>query len=250
MHRIAIATLFLLGGCAGPRFDAAVMYARMDLDGDVGVQNGSVNASNGFEDLGLDDTEGAPGARVDVKWGAPHLSVAYLATSFSGTGTAEADLSQGGATIPAGATVDSDLDLDSGALLLTFDFLPTDAFELGLGFGVSALDFHGTVEDAATGDRVEGDQAFPFPVLALRGGARFGRLEATALASGSTIEFDGDSADFYDLDFQARWQVFEPAWLELGWRQIGVDADFEEDNANVVLDLVLSGPYLGFVLSF
>jgi hypothetical protein len=253
MRRLLLAAVVtaLGAGCAAPAFDASARYTRLSLDGDVGIQNEDVTAQNSVEDLGLDDDEGAAGARVDVKWGAPHLSLSYERTSFSGRGRTNAEISEGGVVIPVDTDVESDLDLDVVAAALTFDFLPTENFELGLGVGVTGFGFDAKVSEIG-GTQVEVDEQefLPLPVVALRGGLQFGRFSASALLSGMQVTYDGGDYEYLDLDLQARMTVFEVGHVVLGWREIRADAEYEDDDTDVDLDLDLSGPYIGLGFGF
>ena len=244
------ALLVLLAGCSAPHVGARAGVGFTELDGDVGIQSGDVASTNSTEDLGLDDDEPFPFAGADFRWGSPHLTVGYGRAGFSGTGTASAEISQGGTTIPVGALVDSELDVGVGSALVTFDLVPTEAFEAGIGLGLASLDLDGEVREIATGESVAGSQVFVMPVLAARAGARFGPFQVEALASGTRLDFEGDTLDYYDLDLNARYDLFRGAWLGAGWREVGADVEFDDDGADVEVDLRLRGPYLALTLAF
>lgn len=248
---LAIALLpFTAIGCSTPQIALTPEYSLSKLDGHFGASTSSVSAQSSFDDLGLDEQSEQLGGRVDLKWGLPHLSVSYAESSFSGDGTATAQLTQGGVTIPAGASVDSSLDLDIASAVLTFDLLPSDTAEAGIGFGIQGLDFQGSVRDTGSGQSVDTSEMVPIPVIAVRASAEIWRIEASALIAGSKVSFNGDDLSYYDVDLQGRLRIFEHGWLALGWRQVHVDLQYDDGGDAVDADLTLKGPYLGFVLSF
>jgi hypothetical protein len=164
MRHILLATsVVFLAACSAPQIEAQAQYGLSKFDGDFAISSGGASGKTSMKDLGLDDEEGAPGARADFKWGLPHLTVELGKTSASGSGTTTANLSQGGTTITAGTAVDSDLDLGYIDGILTFDILPTDTVELGLGFGLQTLDIDAKVQQSGTANKVETSETFPDP---------------------------------------------------------------------------------------
>ena len=98
---VALTALVTCSSCAGPYIAVEPRYGRMELDGDIAVSSGAITANNSLETLGLDDEEDTFGARVDARWLMPHLTVWGSQQEFSGDGTLDATLSQGGTTITA-----------------------------------------------------------------------------------------------------------------------------------------------------
>jgi hypothetical protein len=246
----AVLALLSLGACALPRIEATPEYGLAKLHGDLGAANGSISAHADFDDLGLDDHEGYPGARVDLQWGAPHLTVDFARWSFSGDGTATAQLEHDGTVIPVGASVASDVDLTRGAAVVTFDVLPTDAFELGLGVGLEALDFEGKVRDTGTNQSFETREQVPIPVLAARAAAGFGPLGVDALVTGSGWAIGDDEVRYYAVDLRARWEFNAHVHALLGWRRWHTDLEYSSGGDRVDADMTIDGPYLGVVLAF
>lgn len=248
-------TLFLVSivlstGCAAPSVEVTPRYGFAELSGDFAVSSGSISGTTSMEDLDLDDQEELVGVRADLKFGMPHLSVVIAGMSAEGTGTTTVDLTQSGTTIPAGANVDSELDLTYGNAIVTFDFLPTDAVELGLGFGLETVGIETSVRETGTGARIEVDETVPIPVVALRAGAAFGPFEVDGTIAGISYAYSGDSIDFFDLDLRARWKVFDYAHLVVGYTRVDVDLEYEDGSDDVLLDVVAEGPYLGVAFAF
>jgi hypothetical protein len=249
----ALALLAALGACGTPEFAVVPRIGTLELDGEIGLASGSVSAVNDVSDLGLEKDESVFSGSFDMKWGSPHLYVALSQSEHGGDGTLSADLMYEGTTIPAGTDVSSDLELALSQAVLTFDLLPTEIWELGLGFGVLAADFDLDVRSDSIGESIEAQEFVPIPVLALRGGVELGPFEVSALAMGIDAEIEDAEADVLDLDVQVRWvfsQDLIVGALAVGYRRVDLTLDYEDDDDNVVADLVLDGPYLGLVLGF
>ncbi len=238
-----------LCSCALPQFDLQPRYGPLDVDGEFGLSSTSVSAKADLTEMGLEE-ENAFGARADFKWGLPHLVLSGQTSQHEGTGTLDAQISQGSNTIPFGANVSSSLDVGVYSGLLLFDLFPGKTFELGLGAGVALLDYDISVEDQGTGTTVQSDESLPLPVLAADVGVQLGSFELGLLASGLTFDYGGDSGTLFDGDASLRWRFLGGedhlrASLVLGWRALLVDVDVEEQGDSVEGNADLSGPYLG-----
>lgn len=237
----------LLGACAAPQFTASATYGDLSPDGSVSyVAAGQAAVSNTVSELGIDGGEPTFGLRGDFKWGIPHLSVATQSTSWSGDGTLTADF--GG--ISASTNVDSDLDLALHRFVLTFDVLPTDMFELGLGFGVTVADFEASVTESGTNTTEKIDEVAPIPVLALRAGFRVWRVDLEALLAGLQVSTSDGEANYLETDLNARMAIFGAPGsvngsLVLGWRQIDMDVEYSDSSDDAALDITFDGLYFG-----
>ena len=245
----------LLAACSAPRIDAMGRYGQYQLEGDIALNSGSAGGSNDVEDLGLDEEEGTAGVLVDFKWGVPHLTVSTQKTSFSGDGTLDTSISFDGNTIDAGADVSSDLDLGLTSATLTFDLVPGPA-EVGIGLGVSLIDVDASFEEQGTGESVETDELLPAPVLAVRGGIELGAFEFAGLLSGLAADLGSDgSVDYFDLDLFGRWiflggEEQVGGALVVGWRQMDLDLEYDDEEDDVAVDIGFSGPYVGVQVRF
>lgn len=251
-----LSSLALLGACSAPRLDVIPRIQQAKLDGNVGaVTTGvSVTSNDVANDLGLGDTQSEFGGRADLAFGAGKWTFAYSPSSFSGSGTLSADITQGGVTIPTGTAVDSDVKMDIGTAVWTYDFFPGDNIELGLGLGVHAIDFKGTVTDGT--DTVELDQTIPVPVLAARAGVSFGPFDVSALVSGLKAKRGDDEATFVDADLMGRFRFLGgvggrlSAAAVVGWRKTDVKLDYTDGGDHVNADLNVSGIYYGLSIGF
>lgn len=243
--------LLLASGCSAPDFGIEAAYGQLDARGELGISDeGEPAVENELSDLGLSGEESTVGLRADFKWGLPHLTFATQSAGWSGTGSAT-DL---GDISGSDVAVDSDLDLGLHRLILTFDLIPGETFELGLGFGISALDVDAVVQEQGSSTREEIDEILPIPVLALRAGLSIWRFDLEALVTGLSLQADGDEATYIDADLAGRLLLFDAGaadgLLTVGYRYISLDAEFDDDKDSIDLDMSFDGPYVGLRVRF
>lgn len=241
-------------GCSAPGAMFTPRLGQLDPSGDIGIQQGSsVSATSDVEALGLEKDSSVIGGRVDVEFGA-HLTVSASQSSHDGDGTAQATISSGGVTITAGTPVSSELDLGVYDAMLTWDLVPTDAFELGLGVGVAAFDVDATFTDQTSGESVSTDQVLPLPLVVGRVGFSIWRIDVSGLVGWMEFDYDGDDVSMLDADVMAALRLLGDdgglaGHLAIGYRFISAEVDYEDGSDAVQADLDFEGPYIGLALS-
>jgi hypothetical protein len=249
-----LGTALLLSACSAPGASITPRFAQVDVDGDIGVQQGSsVNAQASVDSLGLEKADSVIGLRVDVDFGG-HWTFSAQDSTHDGDGTADATLSQGGVTINVGDPVSTEFDLGLYSAAVTWDLMPTDALELGLGVGVTAFDIDANITETAGGQTVSTDEMLPVPFLAGRIGFAMGPVDVSGLLGWVSIDYSGDEATFLDLDTMAKVRVFGDddrlaGWIALGYRFLNAEVAYEDGSDSVDADIDFSGPWLGLVLS-
>lgn len=252
---IGFATALTIAACSAPRFDATPRWGTLDIDGSLGVASGSVTAKADLNQAGLQEDDSVLGARLDFDWGPSHLMVSGQQSEHGGDGTLDATISSGGTTITAGTDVASELDLGLYSAAYTFDFVPTDLIEVGLGFGVSYLDIKASFTDSITNDTINGDESLPIPVLAARLGTRLWKIDASLQAQGISATVDGNEITYVDLDLMAKLHLLGGedhlgGHLTAGYRWVDLELEYENDDGDQVDgDATFSGPYVGLTLS-
>lgn len=255
---LALLLALAAGACTAPRASLMPRYMDLDLDGDVAVSSTGVTASNDFSDVGLDDSEDALSFRADLSWLSPHLTLSTQDTGWSGSGTLSAAIDDGGIVIPAGTQVNSKLDLAYHSAIVTFDLVPTSTVEAGIGPGIALVDISGQIADASglTTETVDFDELLPMPMIAARTEVQIDRFEIGVLLAGLGVEIDGDELAFVELDVHARYRLFGltgdrvAGSIGIGWRHLDIAAEYDDDGDSVDVDIEVSGPYFGFLISF
>lgn len=249
------APCLLTTGCFVPSVAIAPRYVFTEVDGSVAANAGGSSGSSSLEDLGLDDSSSAFSPRVDLDWLGFQVSASTLATSSSGRGTLDADLDLGGDTISAGDDVDSDLDLDVLSAAATFDIIPTDFIDVGVGLGVTMLEFDARFRSTTTNDLLVTDESLPIPVLAARVGSQIGPLDVGAVLGFIDYDVDDVDASLFDLDIHAAYRLLGEGdrfvgHIVAGYRYIDMDGSYEDGDSTVATDFTIEGPYVGVAVSF
>ncbi|MCB9916017.1 MAG: hypothetical protein H6828_12880 [Planctomycetes bacterium] len=257
---LALALSALACGCAAPSVDVMPRFGAVDPSGNFGIRDtggvGTLNTAD-IEQAGFTKDDSVLGLRADLDAGMPRVTLALQQSNHDGSGTLSASLTDSnGNTINAGAPVDSKLDLGLYQGIVTWDVLPTEVWELGLGLGLVGVDVDASVTDTSPGgDTLDVNELVPIPVLAVRGGVVLGDFEITALLDGFRAAVKYDEVTFVDLDLFARYRLLggeDRLRLSagLGYRYTRLDVESNEDGEEIALDLGFSGPYLMLQASF
>jgi hypothetical protein len=255
MRRIPLLLVVLAGACSTPVIDVAPQAGRLSIDGDIGIGSQSVSGTSSTSALGLETDDFVPEVRVDVDWDMPHLTVSGLWSDNSGQGALQAPMSQGGVTIPSGTSVDSEFQLGLYEGVITWDFVPDDSIEAGVGFGLALIDLQSGFTSLANGDEIFTDETLPVPLLSGRLGWTWERVELSALVSGVGIDYGGEQASFLDADLRVDVRVLgrenrTQGLITAGWRFLSSSLDYDNDTEAVDANIRMNGPYVGLVLRF
>ncbi|MFT7484228.1 MAG: hypothetical protein ACI9F9_000068, partial [Candidatus Paceibacteria bacterium] len=142
--------LLLASGCSIPSMDVTPRYGSFDIEGHFGISAdpGPLPVAD-LNAAGFDKDDGYLGLRAEFDFGSTVLSVSTQMTSHGGEGVVDNDLGTSGRDeILAGTPVDSDMDLGLHQFLTTFDIVPTDFMDFGIGFGVTVIDLDAEIESA------------------------------------------------------------------------------------------------------
>ena len=230
-------------------------YGGYDLGGHVGISSSGSPQKNDLKGIGLEDDSSVPGGRVDLEAGGTHLTVAASDSSHGGSGTLQRTISEGGTTIPAGTAIDSEFDVTLVEGMVTWDLVPGDLVEAGIGLGVVVLDLDAEFTAPSLSATVATDEVLPVPVLALRAGLDLERFDVSAVLGAMDVHAGGDEIAVYDLDLMARFRVLGAAGRRIGaivagYRYVDAAAEYDDSDSDVDAVVRLSGPYIGISLGF
>lgn len=234
--------------CAPVQVATQAGYARLSVRGDLALADGvaSTTEQSLRSAFGLGDARGAPFVRGQVDLGPLAVSASLMSLQESGAGVLSSDF--GG--LPAGTPVASDLDVAIGKLTGAFaiDLGPV-TLSPGLQLDVFDLDF--TARELVLGNREEIDELLALPLLFCRAEAELGGLRGSAEVGYLEIpSLDGNRGRFLDAEVALRWEVGSALDLVAGYRHLGIDAKGVSGEDTIVVDLVLSGWFVGGGLRF
>lgn len=256
-NRLALAGLFslALSACSLPSAYVTPRVSRLSIAGDVGVQQGTtLSAQASVDSLGIEEDKGVLSGRLDLlAFG--HWTFSGQQSTHDGEGVADAQLSSGLVTINVGDPVKSELDFGLYSGAVTFDLVPGDALEVGLGLGVTLLDINAQFTDQATSETIQTDELVPVPNLVGRVAGCVGPFELSGLVSWVDLSYRDTNASFLDVDAMARLRIFGDSsrfsgHAAIGYRFMNVKADYEEDGKSIDVDVDFDGPWIGLSVSF
>jgi hypothetical protein len=241
-----------LPSCGAPSASVTPFIASVGIDGDLAVGDGAgTSVASTFQDLGLDDNEAVVGGIVRLNFAGAELSVAGYGVDFSGTGTATGDFEYQGSVISAGTDLASDISLDTARALFTWDIIPLDGLDLGLGFGATLLDLDLRLQEiGGAGTTITSKELIPVPLLAARAAWTWGPVDLRADAGGLVIEYDESEASLFDIGVSASVDLFKVGNLVVGYKTVKIDAEYSDNDALIDTDLDLDGYYMGVQFSF
>jgi len=253
----ALAVCAAATGCAAPTVSVTPRALWLAVDGEIGAKSEAVMGSlerTDTNDLGLAEQPAIFAPRAEVDWGPAHVFLDGLAASYEGTGNVDQTLSIGGITLNNNAEVETELDLAFARGLLTFDLVPTDVVDVGIGLGVGLYDLGAKITDVAMMQTESTEQTVPVPLAAGRLATEVGPIQLSGILSGIHVPLDELTVTLFDADVAASYEFASFTKLGghvvVGYRHIGLEADYEDSGDEIEADLRFSGPYAGVAISF
>ncbi|MDZ4773937.1 MAG: hypothetical protein SGI72_12470 [Planctomycetota bacterium] len=244
-----------LSACSMPAMYITPRVSRLDIEGDVGIQQGStLTAVASVDSLGIEEDTSVPGGRVDLL-GPGHWTFSAQQSSHDGDGIADATLSSDSVTINVGDPVRSEFEFGLYSGAVTFDLVPGDTIEVGIGLGVALLDIDASFTDLLTSQVVATDEIVPVPNIAARVGVNVGPFEFSGLINWIKVDYRDTEASFLDVDTMGRLRIFGDSdrfagHVALGYRFLNVQAEYESDGNSIDVDVDFDGPWIGLSVSF
>ncbi len=253
---LALALAALAASCGAPSASFTPRIMNYEVSGDLLVSEGAATTSSDVERLGMSEDDGSFAPKAELNWGGFQLALAHADTEHSGTGVADADLELDGITISGSDTVFTDFKMAKTDVLLTWDVLPSETVDVGLGFGAALLDLDASIESLTVpGAEIATDEQVPVPMLAGRVGVEIGDLELQGLISGLSVDVDGNTATVIDLDVGLDYALVDLGGsvvgaITVGYKSFDIDVEYDDGSSGSVdLDLGFSGPYFGITLT-
>ena len=253
---LTLALSAAVASCGAPSASFTTRILNYEVSGDLLVSEGAATTSSDVERLGMSEDDGAFAPKASFNWGAFQLDLAHSDTEHSGTGVADADLELDGITISGSDTVFTDFQMAKTDLLMTWDVIPGDTVDVGLGFGAALLDLDASIESLTVpGADISTDEQVPVPMLAGRVGVELWDLDLEGVVSGLSVDVDGNTATVIDLDVGLNWQLVDLGGtvlgaITVGYKSFDIDVEYDDGaSGSVDLDLAFTGPYFGITLT-
>lgn len=228
---------------------AKVSYWFSDVSGDLRIDGNGIRGStiDLKDDLGFDRSE-MGFFEAYGRYGRHRLTVGYQNAEYLGSTNIPREIIAKGQTYPAGSLVEGTLRLQTLELEYQYDFLRLDKILAGLSLGaigkILYVEGHTSSVAPALGLSGQGNFYAPIPMLGVgvQAGLLANWLEFRGKVTGST--FSGNT--FMGADAALSLTPFPYLDMTCGYKYITYD--YEQDN--VMLDITLSGPYVGVTIRY
>ncbi len=240
-------------------------YTPRDVKGDIGRQNSLSSIQTDLvataDTLDLGDSKGlmySIGAQYE-KW---VLSFNYMPSTFEDGGNGNAITAiQGpngnGLLTKIGTTTTVDIDMYLANVLYEVVKTENTSLKIGVGLGSSVVKFNVTPSTSHIGE-IAYDGSEPFGFLTINMMNKYNDFSYGFNVNGVNMEIDNTQVEYSDFALQAGYKIYEKnrfkADVIAGFRQVNFALTTKNQDDIVdhlyVVDLTLSGPFIGFTLSY
>lgn len=254
MRAPLLITAIAATSCSAPQLEVIPRFQQFEIEGEFAADATGITGTNSLSALGIDDDPIEFSPRVDFSMGPFEITADYLDVSYSGTGDVDTEIDFNGQTFTVGTTVDTDIDLKLARASATWDWIPTDVVDFGLGVGAAYTKAFASVRDTGFGNTATTEEEAPFPFLAARARVALADVSVELLAGYLSFNYDDIDASYLDVDALARWAVIGgdehlAISLLVGYRFLDLDLEYVDGGDNVRIEAELQGPYAGLSLT-
>ncbi len=241
-----LAATFFISSQAYALVDIEARYWFTNLDSNVTATSGTVVGTdlNLVSDLGLDDHESFPEARITLELGNHSFRYAYLPLSWSGETVTDTTITFAGKTYPVFSAVSTDVQVDYHRFSYRYDLINKLNNRLGIIVEVKYLDGRVNLKDAAFGLDESTRLQIPIPAVGIGGQLAIPflaniRAEITGMSLGSmAYVVDGEAnVGFHPLPFIN---------VSAGYRYLKFHVEQNDDTGSVAL----RGPFVTVSANF
>jgi len=248
-----VLALVLAASCqVVPDLTVTPRYGTREVSGDLLITSGPATSTADAEVLGLEEDDGVFSPRVELSWLGFDLWASGSSALYEGEGTLEETFDLGGITIMIGDDVASSLDLTTAQVAITWDLVPTDALDVGLGVGVAYFDFEAEITSLTTSQTLRTAEEFVMPVLAARIEGDIGPVRANVVGAGLTGSYEGAEGTYFDVDAFLEYELSDLVGfhlgIQVGYQAAVFDFEYDDDDGRTIADLTFEGPYVGLSL--
>ncbi len=242
---------------AAPRVTAGLRVAFLDIDGNFGIVPSIdlIGLTSSASALGLkEETVFQP--HVDFNWKDWHLWLIGFQAEYSGSGTADTTIQIGNfPPITKGTPVRTDVGFKYLTANFVYDIIPTDSVDIGVGLGGGLVNYELAFQSEVSSLSASLDNTLPFVFPMVRVAKEIGSFGFTGTFGGIAVEFGAHDITYLQLDLGINYRFFDQdkkprGYLTLGYQFFNMDYVYEDQGSIGIIDVILSGPYLGLALSF
>lgn len=228
---------------------AKVSYWFSDVSGDLRIDGNGIRGTTISLKDDLDISNAELGyVEIFGRVGRHRLTAGYLESEYSGSTHIPREIISKGQTYPAGSLVEANLKFKIIELEYQYDFLRLENVLAGLSVGaigkILYTEGHTSSQAPALGLSGQGNFYATIPMLGI--GFQLGLLEDWLEFRGKVTgsQFSGNT--FMGADAALSLTPFPYVDLSCGYKYIKYD--YEQDN--LMLDITLSGPYIGLTIRY
>ncbi len=228
-----------------------------EADGEfTNTVEGEDDISVDMGDLGLDETQISPVAGAIANFWSRRLTLRFDYFGYHDDANARADFEfdWDGETIPVGAELDSNLDLDIYVLNLSYNFIRSDRAQLGVGLGIHLADVDISVTGTVGGSVVasgDADVLAPLPNFYLTGAyALTDNILARAAAGGFSLSYGDWDGRLLFVNLFIEYWPWEHVGFGAGYRYVDAHVEYDPGHKIEEYDFTLPGPMLYMAVGF
>ncbi len=240
-------------------------YTPRDVKGDIGRQNSLSSIQTDLvataDTLDLGDSKGlmyTMGAQYE-KW---TLGFTYMPSTFDDEGDGNAIVAAQGSNgngllTKIGTTTTVDINMYLANIMYEVVKTPNTSLKIGVGLGSSVVEFNVTPESSHIGE-IAYDGSEPFGFLSINMMNKYNDFIYGFNVNGVSMEIDNTKVEYSDFTLEAGYRFYEKKRFKAdfiaGFRQVNfaLTTKSEDDIVGHIydVDLTLSGPFVGFTLSY
>ena len=151
--------------------------------------------------------------------------------------------------------MDTSLDLTYVMLKATWDFIPGDLLDAGIGLAGGIVDYDLSIHEVRGIGTFDTSKTVPIVYPVIRVGSLLGPVRIVGYLGGLGLSLNGDKIKYIDGELYAGVRLFGEesrfkGWMSLGYRYIDFTYEYDSGDSDLDLDATISGPYLSLEITF
>lgn len=226
------------------------------IRGDMRLDDGGGTSSrlDFSDDLDLDELEFEPAAEVGLRLGRHDIRLSGFTFSADEESVADAQLTFGSITIPAGGFVDGTVELRSARATYAFALVDVPGFRLSPLVSVYYFDVDAEVETVMLPGgallKESADEQVLAPAVGALAEITLADFVIAADARGFFVEVGEVDGLLIDAAASLTWRPSDNLGLFAGYRVLAVDVEGSSGGSDFDFDFALHGPFAGGELRF